>query len=135
MYEWLKDYRKLEEEIAYLEFNLDRTKRELSRWENVSDLGKYKLEAESLGANVEEKIEVIEYELAHKLNDLNELKKLISTFDGLEYKILYKKHVEGMTLEEIATELNYNTNYIRIKHANIMRMMRYADKVTSKKVT
>ena len=135
MYEWLKDYRKLEEEIAYLEFNLDRTKRELSRWENVSDLGKYKLEAESLGASVEEKIEVIEYELGHKLNDLNELKKLISTFDGLEYKILYKKHVEGMTLEEIAIELNYNTNYIRIKHANIMRMMRYADKVTSKKVT
>lgn len=73
--------------------------------------------------------------LAHKLNDLHELKKLISTFDGLEYKILYKKHVEGMTLEEIANKLNYNTNYIRIKHANIMRMKRYAEKVTSKKVT
>ena len=41
MYEWLKDYRKLEEEIAYLEFNLDRTKRELSLWENVSNLGLY----------------------------------------------------------------------------------------------
>ena len=46
------------------------------------------MEAESLGANIEKIIEVIEYELAHKLNDLNELKKLISTFDGLEYKIL-----------------------------------------------
>lgn len=132
MYEWLKDYRKLEEEIAYLEFNLERTKRELSRWENVSDLGKYKLEAESLGANVEETIEVIEYELGHKLNDLNELKKLISTFDGLEYKILYRKHIEGKTLECIANELNYSTNYIKIKHANVMRMMQYAKKVSSK---
>lgn len=56
MYEWLKDYRKLEEQITYLEYNLDKTKRELARWENVNDLGKYKLEAKSLGANVEEKI-------------------------------------------------------------------------------
>lgn len=132
MYEWLKDYRKLEEQITYLEYNLDKTKRELSRWENVNDLGKYKLEAKSLGANVEEKIEAIEYELAHKLNDLHDLKTLISTFDGLEYKILYRKHVEGKTLEMIACELNYSTNYIKMKHANIMRMMQYAEKVSSK---
>lgn len=132
MYEWLKDYRKLEEQITYLEYNLDKTKRELARWENVNDLGKYKLKAKSLGANVEEKIEAIEYELAHKMNDLYDLKTLISTFDGLEYKILYRKHVEGKTLETIASELNYSTNYIKIKHANIMRMMAYAKKVTSK---
>lgn len=132
MYEWLKDYRKLEEQIAYLEFNLSKTKRELRRWENPYDLGKYKLEAESLGANVEDKIELIQYELAHKLNDLHDLKKLISTFDGLEYKILYRKHVEGKTLETIASELNYSTNYIKMKHANIMRMMQYAEKVSSK---
>lgn len=132
VYEWLKDYRKLEEEITYLEFNLERTKRELNRWENVYDLGKYKLHPESLGANVEEKIEAIEYALAYKLNDLEELKKLISTFNGLEYKILYRKHVEGKTLEVIANELNYSTNYIKIKHANIMRMMQYAEKVSSK---
>lgn len=132
MYEWLKDYRKLEEQITYLEYNLSKTKRELRRWENVNDLGKYKLEAESLGANVELRIEAIEYELAHKLNDLHDLKKLISTFDGLEYKILYRKHVEGKTLETIASELNYSTNYIKMKHANIMRMMQYAEKVSSK---
>jgi len=132
MYEWLKDYRKLEEQITYLEYNLSKTKRELRRWENPYDLGKYKLEAESLGANVEEKIEVIEYELAHKLNDLHDLKNLISTFEGLEYKILYRKHVEGKTLETIASELNYSTNYIKMKHANIMRMMQYAEKVSSK---
>ncbi|MGE7091666.1 hypothetical protein ACQKII_09485 [Lysinibacillus sp. NPDC048646] len=132
MHEWLKDYRKLEEQIAYLEFNLNKTKRELRRWENPEDLGKYRLEAESLGANVEGKIELIEYELAHRLNDLHDLKKLISTFDGLEYKILYRKHVEGKTLETIANELNYSTNYIKIKHANAMRMMEYAQKVSSK---
>ncbi|WP_440050332.1 hypothetical protein [Lysinibacillus sphaericus] len=52
--------------------------------------------------------------------------------NGLEYKILYRKHVEGKTLETIANELNYSTNYIKIKHANIMRMMEYAEKVSSK---
>lgn len=132
MYEWLKDYRKLEEQITYFEYNLDKTKRELKRQENVKDIGKCKLEAKSLGANVEEKIEAIEYELAHRLNDLYDLKKLISTFEGLEYKILYRKHVEGKTLEVIASELNYSTNYIKMKHANIMRMMQYAEKVSSK---
>lgn len=132
MHEWLKDYRKLEEEIAYYEFNLDMTKRELKRWEDVSDLGKYKLEVASLGANVEEKIEVIEYELASKMNDLFDLKSLINTFSGLEYKILYRKHVEGKTLETIATELNYSTNYIKMKHASVMRMMQYAEEVSSK---
>lgn len=131
-HEWLKDYRKLEEEIAYLEFNLNKTKHELNRWESVYDLGKYRLEKESQGAKVEEKIEAIEYELAHKLNDLHDFKKLICTFSGLEYKILYRKHIEGKTLEIIANELNYSTNYIKMKHAEIMRMMRYAEKVTSK---
>lgn len=132
MHEWLKDYRKLEEEISYFEFNLDMTKRELKRWEDVSDLGKYKLEVGSLGADVEEKIEVIEYELANKMNDLFDLKSLINTFAGLEYKILYRKHVEGKTLEVIAEELNYSTNYIKMKHANVMRMMKYAEEVSSR---
>lgn len=131
MYEWLKDYRKLEESIAYLEFNLERSKKELDRWIG-GDLWNVKLTAESDGAKLEDRIESIEYELAHKLNDLHDLKKLISTFDGLEYKILYRKHVEGKTLETIANELNYSTNYIKIKHANAMRMMEYAEKVSSK---
>lgn len=130
MHEWLKDYKKLEEEIAYLEFNLERNKKELSRWTS-GDLVKYKLTSESHGAQVEEIIQSIEWELAHKMNDLHDLKKLINTFDGLEYKILYKKHVEGMTLESISNELNYSLNYIKNKHAEMMRMMQYAEKVSS----
>lgn len=35
MYERLKDYRKLEEQIAYLEHNLNKTKRDLRRWGNI----------------------------------------------------------------------------------------------------
>ena len=126
MFEWLKDYRDLEERIAYLEHNLDMTKNELKRWENTRDLGRYKLQADSLGANVEEKIEVIEYELAHKMNDLFKVSKLIRSFKGLENQILYYKYVEGETLVGIADRLNKSPNYIYNKHAQIMRMIDYA---------
>lgn len=125
MYEWLKDYRKLEEEIAYLEFNLERSENELKRWTS-GDLFGIKLTAESNGAKLEEYIERIEYELAHKINDLLDMKKMISTFNGLENKILYKKYIEGMTLEKVAEELKYSAQYIYNKHAQIKRMMEYA---------
>ncbi|PEP86575.1 hypothetical protein CN585_30145, partial [Bacillus toyonensis] len=32
MLDWLKDYQKLEDEIIYLEHDLNRSKRELKRW-------------------------------------------------------------------------------------------------------
>lgn len=129
MYQWLKDYRKLEEDITYLEFKLERSKRELNRWVG-GDLWNVKLTAESDGAKLEEHIEAIEYELAHKLNDLHDLKKLICTFSGLEYKILYRKYVELKTIENIAEELGYSPRYIYNKHSQILRMMDYAQKLS-----
>lgn len=107
LFDWLKDYQKLEQDIAYLEYNLDKTKDELKRWIS-GDLQNVRLTAESDGAKVEVHIEAIEYELAHKLNDMCKLKKLINTFKGLEHKIAYLKYVEGMTLEKIAEKLNYS---------------------------
>lgn len=119
-FQWLKDYRELEYEIAYLEQNLERTKRELKRWVE-GDLAKVKLTAESHGAKVEDIIERIEWELAHKMNDLYDIKKLVSAFDGLEHKILIKKYVEGKTLEVAAKELGYTTQYIYNKHSQIKK--------------
>ncbi|CAM5212120.1 Phage protein OS=Lysinibacillus sphaericus OX=1421 GN=LS41612_21190 PE=4 SV=1 [Lysinibacillus sphaericus] len=60
---WLKDYRELEYEIAYLDLNLERTKTELKRWVQ-GDLAKVKLTSESQGSKVEDIIEQIEWELA-----------------------------------------------------------------------
>ncbi|MGY2610250.1 hypothetical protein [Bacillus pretiosus] len=124
---WLKDYQKLEQDITYLECNLDKTKAELKRWIS-GDLQNVRLTAESDGAKVEERIEAIEYELAHKLNDMYKLKKLVSTFKGLENKILKLKYIDGMKLESVAEELNYSTGYINKKHAEIMRVFRNAEK-------
>ncbi|TKH57734.1 hypothetical protein FC679_23170, partial [Bacillus cereus] len=101
MFEWLKDYKKLEEEITYLEYNLDKSKAELKRWIS-GDLQNVRLNAESEGAKVEGRIEVIEYELAYKMNEEYDLKLLINKFTGLDHQILKMKYVDGMTLEQIA---------------------------------
>lgn len=123
-YEWLKNYQKLEDEIASIEFNLERSKKELKRWVH-GDLTKVKLTSESHGAQLEEIIEASEHELANKMNDLEGMKNLISSFRGLDNQILYKHHVEGKTLISIADELDKSPNYIYNKHAQIMKMVKY----------
>ncbi|PFL14007.1 hypothetical protein COJ07_29260 [Bacillus cereus] len=125
MFNWLKDYQKLEERIAYLVYNLDKTKAELKRWVS-GDLREVRLTAESEGPKVEKRIEAIEYELAHKMNDMYKLKKLVSTFKGLEHRIIFLKYVEGMTLDKVAEKLNYSTQYIYNKHAAIGGKVEYA---------
>lgn len=125
-FQWLKDYQEIEERIAYLEDNLSRSKSELARWVN-GDLAKYKLTAESDGARLEEKIEVIEIELAHKMNDLNKLKSTVSKFKGLEQKIVFGKYIEGKTLEVIAEELSYSPQYIYNRHAQLKKMVAFAE--------
>ncbi len=127
LFNWLKVYQELEQDIAYLDYNLDKTKAELKRWVS-GDLREVRLTAESEGAKVEERIEAIEYELAYKMNDMYKLKKLINTFKGLEHKIAYLKYVEGMTLEKIAEELNYSPQYIYNKHAAMRDKVEYSNR-------
>ncbi|UNT55819.1 hypothetical protein [Lysinibacillus capsici] len=130
MYEWLKDYQRLEDEITYLNHNLIRSKNELKRWVH-GDLAKYKLTPESHGAKLEELIEVIEYELAHKMNDLYNMQKIMKAFKGLESNIIYKKYVEGKTLERIAVEIGYSASYIKKRHAEVMRAMKVVKEYSS----
>ncbi len=128
LFDWLKDYQKLEEDIAYLDYNLDKTKAELKRWIS-GDLQDVRLTAESEGAKVEKRIEAIEYELAHKMNEMHNLLELISKFKGLENKVLKMKYVDGMTLEEIAEDMNYSSSYIYKKHAEIIRRIKFAEEL------
>ncbi|MBJ8044203.1 DUF1492 domain-containing protein [Bacillus cereus group sp. N17] len=128
MFDWLKDYQKLEERIAYLDYNLDKTKAELKRWVS-GNLREVRLTAESEGAKVEERIEAIEYELANEMNDMYKLKNLISKFRGLDNRILKMKYVDGMTLEEIAEDMNYSSSYIYKKHAEIIRRLKFVEEL------
>lgn len=97
----------------------------MKRWV-YGDLQEVRLTADSEGAKVEGRIEVIEYELAHKMNAMYDLKELISKFKGLENKILKMKYIDGMTLEEIADDLSYSSSYVYKKHAEIMRRIDFA---------
>ena len=128
MYEWLRDYQLIEDEIAYLEFNLEQSQKELKRWVS-GDLAGVKLTAESDGAKLEERIERIEKELQIKLTEQRNFLELISKFKGLNHKILKLKYVDGMTLEDIAEELNYSASYIYKKHAEIAKMVRFAHEI------
>lgn len=128
MYEWLRDYQKIEDELSYLEFNLERSECELKRWVS-GDLAGVKLSAESDGARLEERIERIRNELSIKQNERSNFIKLVSKFKGLEHKILMMKYVEGLTLEEIAEELSYSASYIYQKHAEVAKMIRFAHEI------
>lgn len=129
MFDWLLDYQKLKEQIDYLEYKLEREKRELRRWVH-GDLQDVKLQEDSIASGLEERIEVYEKELQHKKNDLKKAEELIRTFQRLDNKILYYKYVKGMTLEQIADELNYSHGYIKQKHAEIMKIIRFAEILT-----
>lgn len=126
--EWLKDYHKLEDEIIYLEHDLERSRRELKRWV-YGDLQDVRLTEESEGAKLEERVAAIEYELAHRMNAVYDLEKMIYKFKGLENKILRMKYMEGMTLSHIASELNYSADYIKRKHAEIMKMIKFVSTI------
>jgi hypothetical protein len=126
LFDWLKDYQKLEERIAYLVYNLDKAKAELKRWVS-SDLREVRLTAESEGAKVEERIEAIEYELANEMNAMYDLMELINKFKGLNNQILVKKYIYDMTLEQIAWNLNYSPNYIKRKHAEVRKIIKFVD--------
>ena len=129
-YTWFKDYQELQQQIETLEFNIERNKAELQRWVH-GDLSNVKLTEKSHGAQLEEVIELQQNELAHKMNDLENMKKLINMFKGLDNKILYMKHVEGKTLEQISIELKYSYGYIKRKHADIIKMIKFADSLVS----
>lgn len=114
--------------MAYLEYNLDKTKAELKRW-IYGDLQGIRLSVASEGAKVESRIEAITYELAHKMNAMYELKILLHTFKGLDNRILKMKYVDGITLEEIAENMNYSSSYIYKKHAEIIKRIKFAEEL------
>lgn len=125
-FQWLKDYQELDEEIAYLKWNVRKTKLELSRWEE-GDLSKVFLERDSKGSQVEVNIDKIEELLNEKIETQKSLVVLIDTFKGMESQILKKKYVEGKTLELIAEELNYSYSHIKAKHAELKRRLDFID--------
>lgn len=133
-FEWLRDYEQLNHDIKYLKWNLLKTHAELER--RISgDLRNDHLVKGSKGARVEEEIVRLENELQWRVQTQEELKQLVSSFNGIEEQILRKKYIDGQTLEEIAEddEVHYTLSYIRKKHAELHKKLDFIDEWEARK--
>lgn len=116
----------LEEEIAYLEYKFNRIHAELKR---QSKWGKDILSIDTGNEETEKILDQLKKKLTFKKEQLQQLVDLVSNFKNLEQQILKLKYIDGMTLEGIGTKLNYSTHYIKVKHAEIMRRIKFAERL------
>lgn len=107
-------YKKLLTEIDMYKDRLDDLIKEEYGLNRIKDTHKIRVDkyAKRQGEITNEKIILLSM-LEEKEHTLNKIKERLKKLDGLEYKIEYRKTVEGKTLKEIAEELNYNECYIR----------------------
>jgi DNA-directed RNA polymerase specialized sigma subunit len=102
--------------------SLKLNKNELSRWKNYSwghdgDLAKNQKFLTALQKQNHLKVVIRE------LNE--EIVQTIDKFSGLNQKILKLKYIDGLTLEAIANETGYTHQYIKNKHAELMRIIKF----------
>ncbi|WP_270290192.1 sigma-70 family RNA polymerase sigma factor [Enterococcus casseliflavus] len=135
IYEWVTTLIDIDKELYELQLALDLNEKELHRWQNYSnndgDLAKHHtfLTALQKQARLKEVIESLgtrEEELRKQRQDIIDT---IEKFQGLDQRILKMKYVEGMTLESVAEETGYTYQYIRSRHADIMKMIRFSKNV------
>ncbi|EPH61143.1 hypothetical protein D931_02820 [Enterococcus faecium 13.SD.W.09] len=135
IYEWVTTLIAIDQELYELQLALDLNEKELHRWQNYSnndgDLAKHHtfLTALQKQARLKEVIESLgtrEEELRKQRQDIIDT---IEKFQGLDQRILKMKYVDGMKLESIAKETGYTYQYIKNKHAELMRIIRFSKKV------
>lgn len=135
IYEWVTTLIAIDQELYELQLALDLNEKELHRWQNYSnndgDLAKHHtfLTALQKQARLKEVIKSLatrEEELKKQRQDIIDT---IEKFQGLDQRILKMKYVEGLTLESVAEETGYTYQYIRSRHADIMKMIRFSKNV------
>lgn len=132
LYEWLEMYVLLCNDIDALELDLKYKWIERKRWANnvdgsQGDLAKqqtYLTSIERLN-KCDEVIEQLSNRLEEKEKQRQEIIGMVNKFKGIENKILKLKYIEGMTLERVAEESGYSYQYIKSKHAEIMRRITF----------
>ena len=60
-----------------------------------------------------DKIERMEEELNLKVERAEKLNKQLQKYEGLQYKVFYKRYIEGKTLVQVAEELGKSYQYIK----------------------
>lgn len=135
IYEWVNTLLAIDIELEELQISITLNSNELERWENYSfkdgDLAKQQtfLTALQKQARLKEVISSLVNRREQLEQQRKEIVDTIEKFKGLEQRILKMKYVEGMKLEAIAESTGYSYQYIKNKHAELMRIIRFSKKV------
>ncbi|MGF2079733.1 sigma-70 family RNA polymerase sigma factor [Enterococcus casseliflavus] len=135
IYEWVTSLIAIDQELYELKLSLDLNEKELHRWQNYSnedgDLAKHQtfLTALQKQARLKEVIESLATREEKLKKQRQDIIDTIEKFQGLDQRILKMKYVDGMKLESIAEETGYTYQYIRSRHADIMKMIRFSKNV------
>lgn len=135
IYEWVTSLIAIDQELFEIRLSLDLNENELYRWKNYSnedgDLAKHQtfLTALQKQARLKEVIESLATREEQLKKQRQDIIDTIEKFQGLDQRILKMKYVNGMKLESIAEETGYTYQYIRSRHADIMKMIRFSKNV------
>lgn len=135
IYEWVTSLIAIDQELFEITLSLDLNEKELNRWQNYSnedgDLAKHQtfLTALQKQARLKEVIESLATREEQLKKQRQDIIDTIEKFQGLDQRILKMKYVDGMKLEAIAEETGYTYQYIKNKHAELMRIIRFSKKV------
>ena len=135
IYEWVTSLIAIDQELFEITLSLDLNEKELNRWQNYSnedgDLAKHQtfLTALQKQARLKEVIESLATREEQLKKQRQDIIDTIEKFKGLDQRILKMKYVDGMKLESIAEETGYTYQYIKNKHAELMRIIRFSKKV------
>lgn len=136
IFEWVDSLLSIKSEIDNLLIAIQINKNELKRWTNYCDgndgnLAKSQTFLTALRKQDElrEVISELQKRLMEKQKEKEDIIKLVDKFQGLDQQILKLKYIEDMKLEAIAEELGYSYQYIKSKHAELMRIISFSKKV------
>lgn len=116
-------------EIELLEYQLNICLAERKDWNFYGRLGN-KVRMDQAAENLDrlaEQIEFISAALDKKTSYKKHIEHKLSGFKALEYQVAHLRIVEGMTLEQIAVELDYSVDWIKKVSANITRHFKGTD--------
>lgn len=123
MIEMYKSYNDLCREIEWFKGQIEILKVERQEWWKrgvMPNKVKFKNAIENID-RVGVSLDTYEKALEIREEQKSRLDNIINGFEGLEYKIAYRKYVKNMTLQEIADELGYSHDRIRHVHAEMRK--------------
>lgn len=118
------EYTEIQENIMLIKWELSQIENRLSRNKQTDS----QVIQELLQRDAHRKNQ-LENKLNRYTEKQNKIQGLLDTFDELDRNILTLRYIEGYSLEDISKKLAYSESYIRRKHAELRRTIRYIEQL------